>query len=202
MALTFYTLDDFRLGPGLGTVDSFPAIRDAMSRYRNLPDDTPKELGLTDGQRTLRLIRRVALFPAGSIRENVLVTGQLTQPPWRGAPEVATVARKCVSSLKVRYCLDRDRLVPKPGPSPKELRQGNYGPPAVRRAYVAGLGWLSPAELERRFPREDGVFSYPLVLKYLADVQTDDGPRTMELTHWDLHRLEYQAGVTVYTTNK
>lgn len=202
MALSFYTLDDFRLGPDLGTVDSFPIIRDALSHYRSLPEDTPKELGLTDGQKTLRLIRRVALFPAGSIRENVLVTDQLTRPPWRGSPEVVTAARKCVSSLKVRYCLDRDRLVPKPGQTSEELRQGNYGPPAVRRAYVAGLGWLSPAELERRFPREDGVFSYPLVLKYLTDVQTDDGPRTMELTHWDLRRLEYQVGVSVYTTNK
>jgi len=202
MTLSFYTLDDFRLGLNLGTVNRFPTVRDALSRYRGLPEGTPKELGLTDGQKTLRLIRCVALFPAASIRENVLVTDQLTQPPWRGTPEVVTAARKCVSSLKVRYCLDRDRLVPKPGQTSEELRQGNYGPPVVRRIYVAGLGWLSTAELERRFPRGNGVFSYPLVLKYLTDVQTDDGPRTMELTHWDLRRLEYQVGVSVYTTNK
>ena len=109
-------------------------------------------------------------------------------------------ARKCVSALKVRYCLDHDRLVPKPAELPEELRQGGFGPPVVRRAYIAATGWLSPTELKRRFPEERGAFSYPLVLKYLTDVHLDDGPRTMELTHWDLRRLESRAGT--FTASK
>ena len=126
--------------------------------------------------------------------EDALVTGRLTQPPWRGTLEVLTAARKCVSALKVRYCLDRDRLVPKPAELPEELRQSGFGPPVVRRVYIATAGWLTPAELKRRFPEERGASSCPLVLKYLTDVHLDDGPRTMELSHWDLRRLEARAG--------
>lgn len=202
MKLSFYVLDDFRLGPELGTERRFLAIQDALADYRDLPLDAAKELGLMDGQRSMPLIRRTAPHPSGTACENALVTEHLIQPPWRGAPEVLTAARKCVSALKVRYCLDRDRLVPKPVPPPDDLPKSSYGPPAVRRTYVAGIGWLSTFQLERRFPLEGGAFSYPLVLKYLADIQTDDGPRTVELSHWDLRRLEFQAGTVVRIVNK
>lgn len=194
MKLSFYTIDDLRLGPNLWTESRFDAVQDALAHYQSLPDGTVKELGLMDGTRKLPLIRRAALLPNEEAHENVLVTDQLTQPPWRGALEVLTAARKCVSALKVRYCLDRDLLVPKPAELPEELRQSGFGPPAVRRVYIATAGWLTPAELKRRFPEERGVFSYPLVLKYLTDVHLDDGPRTMELSHWDLRRLEARAG--------
>lgn len=194
MKLSFYTIDDLRLGPNLWTESRFDAVQDALAHYQSLPDGTVKELGLMDGARKLPLIRRAALLPNEEAHENVLVTDQLTRPPWRGALEVLTAARKCVSALKVRYCLDQGRLVPKPAELPEELRQSGFGPPAVRRVYIATAGWLTPAELKRRFPEERGVFSYPLVLKYLTDVHLDDGPRTMELSHWDLRRLEARAG--------
>ena len=155
MNLSFYTIDDLRLGPNLWTETRFDAVQDILTHHRNLPGDTVKELGLMNGARKLPLIRRVGLSPGG---------------------------------------LDHDRLVPKPAELPEELRQGGFGPPVVRRAYIAATGWLSPSELKRRFPEESGAFSYPLVLKYLADVHLDDGPRTMELTHWDLRRLESRAG--------
>ena len=147
-----------------------------------------------NGNQRLSLIRRAAAFPSEELRENVLVADQLTKPPWRGSTEVLAAARKCVSALKVRYCLDHDRLVPKPAELPDDLRRGSFGPPVVRRVYAAATGWLSPAELKRRFPEERGASSFPLVLKYLADVHLDDGPRTMELSHWDLRRLEARAG--------
>ena len=194
MNLSFYTIDDLRLGPNLWTETRFDAIQDVLTHYRNLPGDTVKELGLMNGARKLPLIRRAGLSPSGQDLEDVLVTNCLAQTPWRGSSEVLAAARKCVSALKVRYCLDHDRLVPKPAELPEELRQGGFGPPVVRRAYIAATGWLSPSELKRRFPGESGAFSYPLVLKYLADVHLDDGPRTMELTHWDLRRLESRAG--------
>ncbi len=194
MKLSFYPIDDLRLGLNLWTESGFDAVQDALAHYRSLPDGTSKELGLISEERKLPLIRRAAMFPSETPGEDVLVTGWLTQPPWRGAVEVLTAARKCVSALKVRYCLDWGRLVPKPAELPEELRQSGFGPPVVRRAYIAATGWLSPAELKRRFPEERGAFSFPLVLKYLADVHLDDGPRTMELTHWDLRRLESRAG--------
>ena len=194
MKLSFYTIDDLRLGPNLWTESGFDAVQDALAHYQSLPDGTVKELGLMDGARKLPLIRRAALLPNEEAHENVLVTDQLTRPPWRGALEVLTAARKCVSALKVRYCLDQDLLVPKPAELPEELRQSGFGPPVVRRVYIATAGWLTPAELKRRFPEERGASSCPLVLKYLTDVHLDDGPRTMELSHWDLRRLEARAG--------
>ena len=188
MKLSFYTIDDLRLGLNLWTESGFDAVQDALAHYRSLPDGTSKELGLISEERKLPLIRRAAMFPSETPGEDVLVTGWLTQPPWR------TAARKCVSALKVRYCLDWGRLVPKPAELPEELRQSGFGPPVVRRVYIATAGWLTPAELKRRFPEERGASSCPLVLKYLTDVHLDDGPRTMELSHWDLRRLEARAG--------
>ena len=189
MKLSFYTIDDLRLGLNLWTESGFDAVQDALAHYRSLPDGTSKELGLISEERKLPLIRRAAMFPSETPGEDVLVTGWLTQPPWRGAVEVLTAARKCVSALKVRYCLDWGRLVPKPAELPEELRQSGF-----RRVYIATAGWLTPAELKRRFPEERGASSCPLVLKYLTDVHLDDGPRTMELSHWDLRRLEARAG--------
>ena len=194
MKLSFYTIDDLRLGSSLWTETRLDSVQEALAHYRTLPDSAAKELGVMNGVQRLRLIRRAAAYPSEELRENVLITDRLTQPPWRGSPEVLSAARKCVAALKVRYCLDRDRLVPKPAELPDDLRRSSFGPPAVRRVYAAAVGWLSPAELKRRFPEERGASSFPLVLKYLADVHLDDGPRTMELTHWDLRRLESRAG--------
>lgn len=194
MKVSFYVLEDFRQR-GVSEADrSFPSVQDALAHYRSLPADAAKELGMRNNFQAIPLIRRVAAHPGRAACENVLVTDRLIHPPWRGAPEVLTAARKCVSSLKVRYCLDRDRLVPKPAELPEELRQSGFGPPVVRRVYIATAGWLTPAELKRRFPEERGASSCPLVLKYLTDVHLDDGPRTMELSHWDLRRLEARAG--------
>lgn len=194
MKLSFYTIDDLRLGSSLWTETRLDSIQEALTHYRTLPDSAAKELGVMNGVQRLRLIRRAAAYPSEELRENVLITDRLTQPPWRGSPEVLSSARKCVSALKVRYCLDHDRLVPKPAELPEELRQSGFGPPVVRRVYIATAGWLTPAELKRRFPEERGASSCPLVLKYLTDVHLDDGPRTMELSHWDLRRLEARAG--------
>ncbi len=159
MNLSFYTIDDLRLGPNLWTETRFDAVQDVLTHYRNLPGDTVKELGLMNGARKLLRIRRAGLSPGGQDLENVLVTDCLAQTPWQGASEVLAAARKCVSALKVRYCLDHDRLVPKPAELPEELRQSGFGPPVVRRAYIAATGWLSPAELKRRFPEERGAWS-------------------------------------------
>lgn len=194
MNLSFYTIDDLRLGPNLWTEAPFDNVQDALAHYRTLSDSAVKELGAMNGNQRLSLIRRAAAFPSEELCENVLVTDRLTKPPWQGSTEVLAAARKCVSALKVRYCLDHDRLVPKPAELPDDLRRGSFGPPVVRRVYAAATGWLSPAELKRRFPEERGASSFPLVLKYLADVHLDDGPRTMELTHWDLRRLESRVG--------
>ena len=194
MNLSFYTIDDLQIKRSLQTEVRFPTIQEALAHYQSLPNDTAKELGMTNGVQTLHLIRRARLSPNQRFNENVLVTDQLILPSWRGAPEVVSAAQKCVPTLKIRFCLERNRLVPKPAEPSEELRRYISGPPNVIRASVTGPGGLSPDELERRFPKEAGVFCYPLVLKYQVDIQTDEGPRTVELTHWDLRRLEIRAG--------
>lgn len=201
MNLSFYTIDDLRLGHDPKGISGwrrrgFLDIRDALAQYRSLPGTAVRELGMTDGSQELPLIRRVPLFFDEPACEDVLMTDRLLCSPWRKNPEVLAAARTCVSQMKIRYCLSEDRLIPKPLPLPEDLF--SYGPPAVRRAYVVGAGWLSPAELKRRFPQEDGVFCYPLVLKYQVDVQEADSvPMTREVTPWELYCLESRAGVCV-----
>ncbi|MEI3346873.1 MAG: hypothetical protein V8R55_00090 [Dysosmobacter sp.] len=57
------------------------------------------------------------------------------------------------------------------------------GASAVRRVRVAGEGWLTPEELERRSASDIRDYRYPLVLMYLVDAVAADGqPRTQEVT--------------------
>lgn len=199
--LSFYVVDDLRLGHDPQGVTgwqrrNFLHLPDALARYHSLPGTAVRELGVTDGDRELPLIRRVPLFFDAPACEDVLVTDRLLRSPWRKNPEVLTAAQTCVLQMKIRYCLDKGRLIPKPLPLPTDLF--SYGPPSVRRVYTAGLGWLSPAELERRFSQEDGDFCYPLVLKYQIDVQDADGvPVIRNVTPWELYCLESRTGVCV-----
>ncbi len=206
MRLSFYTIDDLRLGHDPRGVSgwrnrSFLDIQDALAQYRGMSETAVKELGMTDGNQKLPLIRRVPLFFDAPASENVLVTDRLMCSPWRKNPEVLAAAQTCVARMKIRYCLDRGRLIPKPLPLPEDLV--SYGPPAVRRAYVVGAGWMSPAELKRRFSQENGVFCYPLVLKYQVDVLEADGvPVIREVTPWELYCLESRTGVCVKYNEK
>ena len=193
MEFSFYVIDDLRLDDTLRTESRFLFIQDALARYQALPGGAAKELGITDGEQTLRLIRRAALLPGKNVWKNVLVSEQIIQPPWRDSQEILNTARECVSALDIRHCLTRNRIVPKPLPLPEEKGPFCYGPFSICRVYLAGLGWLSIGQLERRFQEEGGGFAYPLILKYLVNVQTDSGPQSMKLTHWELRRLESRA---------
>ena len=66
MKLSFYTIDDLRLGLNLWTESGFDAVQDALAHYRSLPDGTSKELGLISEERKLPLIRRAAMFRTGT----------------------------------------------------------------------------------------------------------------------------------------
>ena len=114
---------------------------------------------------------------------------------------MASAAQRCVPALNIRFCLEKNRLVPKPAEPSEELRRYIDGPPIVTQAYVIGPGWLSLDELDRRFPKEDGGFCYPFVLKYQVEIQTDESSRTIELNHWDLRRLEIRARNLAASTN-
>ena len=88
MNLSFYTIDDLRLGhdpKGISGWRSrgFLDIRDALAQYRGLSGTAVKELGMTDGRQQLPLIRRVPLFFDAPVCEDVLVTDRLLCSPWR-----------------------------------------------------------------------------------------------------------------------
>lgn len=64
----------------------------------------------------------------------------------------------------------------------------------IKQIYAAGVGWLMPEDLRRRYRNAGRTYHYPLVLKYLVDTVTQDGgSRTQEITPWAYKRLEWRA---------
>lgn len=201
MRLSFYTIDDLRLGYDPKGVtgwrlSQFLNWRDALEHYRSLPNTRVKEFGLSNGMQVLQLVRSLPLFPGDRRGHDVLLTDGIVQPLWREEPKAAEIARTVVASLGIRYCLDHDRIVPAPEPLPEHLEGVRLtdGTPAVRRVRVAGEGWLTPEELERRYAPAIRGYRYPLVLMYLVDTMAGDGqPGTQEVTPWAYRRLERRA---------
>lgn len=57
---------------------------------------------------------------------------------------------------------------------------------AIRWIYLAGVGWVPPKELKRRFPSPEQTFRYPLVFEYQVDGMTGKGGYTpLKLSHWE-----------------
>lgn len=202
MKLSFYTIDDFRLGYDPRGVtgwrlSQFLDWRDALEHYRSLPGSCVKEFGLSNGTQVLQLVRCLPLIAWDLTGYDVLLTDGIVQPLWRAEPQVTEIGRAVAAILSIRHCLDRDRIIPAPEPLPKELeeiRLRGDSASAIRRIYVAGMGWLAPEELERQYFAAVKTQRYPLVLKYLADIITADGcPRTQEITPWAYRRLERRA---------
>ena len=150
----------------------------------------------SNGVQVLQLVRCLPLFPGDRRGHDVLLTDGIVQPLWRAEPRAAETARTVVTHLDIRYCLDHNRIVPAPEPLPEHLEDVRLpdGASAVRRVRVAGEGWLTPEELERRSASDIRDYRYPLVLMYLVDAVAADGqPRTQEVTPWAYRRLERRA---------
>ena len=201
MRISFYTIDDLRLGHDPRGVtgwrlSQFLNWRDALEHYPSLPNDRVKEFGLSNGMQVLQLVRCLPLFPGDRRGHDVLLTDGIVQPLWRAEPRAAETARTVVTHLDIRYCLDYNRIVPAPEPLPEHLEDVRLpdGASAVRRVRVAGEGWLTPEELERRSASDIRDYRYPLVLMYLVDAVAADGqPRPQEVTPWAYRRLERRA---------
>ena len=206
MKLSYYTIDDLRLGHDPRGVtgwrlSQFLDWRDALEHYNGLPKSVVKELGVTNGRQVLSLVRCLPLIAGDLAGEDVLAADYLTLPAWKDEPRVLDMARELVSCLNIRYCLDHDRVIPAPTPLPENLahaflwgrRPGDCAS-AIRWIYVAGVGWLSPEELRRRYPQADRTFRYPLVLKYRVDTRTESGQfEFQEVTPWDYKHLEQRT---------
>lgn len=198
MKLSYYTIDDLRLGYDpqgeKGWRKScFLDFRDALEQYRSLPDDTVKAFGVSNGEQELQLVRRL---PVGSgTFEDVLVLDFLGFPLWKKEEGVIVSARELVDTLDIRWCLSVDRLVPPPGEKAlsKRLKGKCLWPDvpgipesAIRWLYLPGTGWVSPTELKRRYPVPEQSFRYPVITQYRVDGVTADGTfAPLEVSHWE-----------------
>lgn len=200
MKLSYYTIDDLRLGYDPQgehgwRISRFLDLRDALEQYRSLPDDTVKVIGVSNGEQDVELVRRLTVDTGGVVQENVLVLDFLALPLWKKEEGVIVSARELVDVLDICWCLSVDRLVPPPGEKALSKRlKGKYlwpdvpGIPesAIRWLYLPGTGWISPAELKRRYPAPEQSFRYPAITKYRVDGVTADGTfAPLEVSHWE-----------------
>ena len=77
MSLTYYSMDDLRLGRGGflrkgWTIRQFPELEEALEHYRGIPITKRKVLGVTDGFHVLELVKSVPLLPKDEDGEDVL----------------------------------------------------------------------------------------------------------------------------------
>ncbi len=132
MNLSYYTIDDLRLGydPEGNTgwrQSQFLDCRDALELFRSLPDTRVKALGLSNGDQEVELVRRLPVDTGVVTQENVLVLDFLALPPWKKEEGVIRLARELVSELNIRFCLAADRLVPAPDEKPSnQYLKGKY----------------------------------------------------------------------------
>ena len=208
MKLSYYTIDDLRLeydpqGERGWRKSRFLDWRDALEQYRSLPDSGVKVFGVSNGEQEADLVRCVTVDASGITNENVLVLDFLGLPLWKKEEAVIHLARELVSELDVRYCLAVDRLVlpPEERPSSQWL-DGTYlwpdipGIPqsAIRWLYLAGVGWISPTELKRRYPAPELSCRYPVITRYRAVGRAENGTFVpLDLTHWEYKLLEHRT---------
>ena len=164
MSLTYYSMDDLRLGRGGflrkgWTIRQFPELEEALEHYRGIPITKRKVLGVTDGFHVLELVKSVPLLPKDEDGEDVLAL-ELGEPlpAWADTPEVRQAVRTCMEALGLRYQIEDKILAPIPHNKKQRRKKlaGKYlwpdvpGNPAsaLRWVYIAGKGWLAPSALE------------------------------------------------------
>lgn len=201
--LTFYTIDDLRLGqrrsggPGW-QLSEFGRQSEAFRHYRSLDAGKIKVLGVTNGVQALDLMRCVSVFPEDKTGEDVLVMDYIHLPVWCKNIAVTQLAQECIEAFRIRYGLHQFTLFPLRQKNEKRAArkkfklinvEGSDSP--IRWIYVAGVGWLSPAEFKKRyFPPKSGGFSYPLIMKYRVDAVNKDGRiLLLEIAPRDFERM-------------
>lgn len=198
MKISYYTIDDLRLGYDPRGVTGwrmsrFLSLSDALEHYRSLPDSGVKAAGLTDGVHALELVKCLPLFPGDQQGESVLASDYRMFPIWSQEPKAAAATEASISALGLRYMVNG--AVIEPIPSSEELSEALRGSylwlnitgdmySAVHKVYVAGRGWLSPHVLNQQTP------PLPLVLKYRADAMNSQGAYlSLEVAPWEYRLL-------------
>ena len=191
--MTYYTMDDLRLGQGSllckgWSLERVQTLDEAVEHYRGIPITKRKVLGLTDGFHVLELVKNVPLLLGDPEGEDVLAS-ELAD-----TPEARQAVRTCLEALGLRYQIEGKILAPIPVNKKQRRKKlaGKYlwpdvpGNPAsaLRWVYLAGKGWLAPTVLK------ESAAVLPLVLKVRADGITDKGDyRPLELEPWEFRLL-------------
>lgn len=194
MNLSYYTVDNLNFPPKRPlregqSMEQFPSLEEALSRYRSLPATGIRALGLTDGIHVLELVKCLPLSPDDSEGTDVLASDYRQPPFWAQEPEAASATAACVAALALRYRVKGNVIEPIPPPEGlSQDLQGHYlwldlsgeTQSAIHQVYVAGTGWVSPGILNRE------TKPMPLVLKYRADGITEQGAyRFLEIEPWE-----------------
>lgn len=151
---------------------------------------------VTYGTHVLEAVRCLPLFPDDTEGENVLASDYRKFLLWAQQPEAKAAEKRCITELGLRYALYGKMIAPIP---PSEelsddfmdkylwLNVGGELQSAIRQIYVAGMGWVSPAALNR-------LSSPPLVLKYRVDGVTEQGAYlSLEIEPWEYEPLVRQT---------
>jgi len=183
--MTYYTMDDLRLGQGSllckgWSLERGQTLDEAVEHYRGIPITKRKVLGLTDGFHVLELVKNVPLLLGDPEGEDVLAS-ELGEPlpQWADTPEARQAVRTCLEALGLRYQIEGKILAPIPVNKKQRRKKlaGKYlwpdvpGNPAsaLRWVYLAGKGWLAPTVLEE----------HPAVLPLVLKVRRHHGQRRL-----------------------
>ena len=117
MKISFYTIDDLRLGHDPKGVtgwrlSQFLSLADALEHYRSLSDLGAKSIGLSDGVHVLELIRHLPPLPGAAEGLDTLAADYRAFPLWREVREAAVATEVCISTLCVGHLLVNDRPIP------------------------------------------------------------------------------------------
>ena len=198
MKVTYYTVDDLRLGHDPKGVTGwrlshFLSLDDALAHYMSLPATKEKTLGMTDGVHELEIVRCVPIFAYDKEGEDILASDYRQFPLWADVDEAKAAVQACTTALRFRYMLRPDAIVPIPKSEilcsrlkDKYLwlnmdREMNS---AIRSVYNAGTGWIPLKEWKRRASK------HPLILKIKADGLTEGGAYvSLEVEPWEYDLL-------------
>lgn len=117
MKISFYTIDDLRLGHDPKGVtgwrlSQFLSLADALEHYRSLPALGVKSIGLSDGVHVLELVRHFPppLDMTGGV--DTLAADYRVFPLWREVKEAVEATELCITALRVSHLLINGQPVP------------------------------------------------------------------------------------------
>lgn len=198
MKVTYYTVDDLRLGHDPKGVTGwrlshFLSLDGALAHYMSLPATQEKSMGMTDGVHELEIVRCVPIFADDKEGEDVLASDYRQFPLWADVDEAKTAVQACTTALRLRYLLRPDAIVPIPKSDNLSsqlkdkylwLNMEREINSAIRSVYNAGTGWIPLKEWKRRASK------HPLILKIKADGLTEGGAFvSLEVEPWEYDLL-------------